>query len=181
MKSLLCTSPITSTITPFQPSNPNSKSTKFAFASPSPNFFLSSLQFRALNKTLNQHLFKALTSHSTPEEEEPDAQVEDLRVPDQWLPPSRALEESEWLRVTLHKWLDDEYCPEPTNVEISKVASYSYYKCLIEGQTDLGEILLKMARELETISYQESFHGAFSSANAAINLIAQRIDHPHLS
>ncbi|KAF4382898.1 hypothetical protein G4B88_021681 [Cannabis sativa] len=209
MKSLLCTSPITCTITPSQPSNPNSKSTTFAFASPSPNFFLSSLQFRALNKTLNQHLYKALTSHSAPEEEEPDAQVEDLRVPDQWLPPSRALEvgleieivrsdqfvimgkfsnvlkgvvmESEWLRVTLHKWLDDEYCPEPTNVEISKVASYSYYKCLIEGQTDLGEILLKMARELETISYQESFHGAFSSANAAINLIAQRIDHPHLS
>ncbi|XP_028804174.1 uncharacterized protein LOC114759215 isoform X1 [Neltuma alba] len=84
--------------------------------------------------------------------------------------------ESEWLRVTLHKWLDDEYCPEETNVEISKVAAQSYYKSLLEKQTDLGEILLKMARELESISYQESFHGAFSSANAAINLIAQRIE-----
>lgn len=85
-------------------------------------------------------------------------------------------QESERLRVTLHKWLDDEYCPEVTNVEISKVAAYSYHRSLTEKQTELGEILLKMARELESISYQESFHGAFSSANAAINLIAERID-----
>ena len=85
-------------------------------------------------------------------------------------------QESEWLRVTLHKWLDEEYCPEETNVEISKVAAQSYYRSLLDKQTDLGEILLKMVRELETISYQESFHGAFSSANAAINLIAQRIE-----
>ncbi|KAE8660629.1 putative Transcription factor [Hibiscus syriacus] len=49
--------------------------------------------------------------------------IEDLRIPDDWLLPSKALEESEWLRVTLHKWLDDEYCPEETNVEISKVAA----------------------------------------------------------
>ncbi|KAI3741829.1 hypothetical protein L1987_59507 [Smallanthus sonchifolius] len=90
---------------------------------------------------------------------------------------ARALEESEWLRVTLHKWLDDEYCPEPTNVDICNVAARSYYKSLIENQTDLGDILLRMAMELETISYQESFHGAFSSANAAVNLILQRILH----
>lgn len=87
-----------------------------------------------------------------------------------------SVQESEWLRFTLHKWLDDEYCPEPTNVEISKVAAHSYYESLLEKRTDLGEILLKMASELESISYQESFHGAFSSANAAVNLIAQRIE-----
>lgn len=85
-------------------------------------------------------------------------------------------QESEWLRVTLHKWLDDEYCPEETNVEISRVAANSYYNCLLQKETELGEILLRMARELESISYKESFHGAFSSANAAVNLIAQRIE-----
>ncbi|XP_057966278.1 uncharacterized protein LOC131156529 [Malania oleifera] len=110
------------------------------------------------------------------EEDEAKARVEDLRVPEQWSDPSKALEESEWLRVTLHKWLDDEYCPEATNVEISKVAACSYHKSLVEKQTDLGVILLKMARELESISYQDSFHGAFSSANAAVDLIAQRIE-----
>lgn len=85
------------------------------------------------------------------------------------------MQESEWLRVTLHKWLDDEYCPESTNIEISKVAADSYYRSLVEKRDDLGEILLKMAVELESISYQESFHGAFSSANAAVNLIVERI------
>ncbi|XVF32689.1 hypothetical protein REPUB_Repub17cG0104400 [Reevesia pubescens] len=109
--------------------------------------------------------------------QDPETLVQDLRVPDHWLLPSKALEEeSEWLRITLHKWLDDEYCPEETNVEISKVAARSYYQSLLEKRTDIGEILLKMARELESISYQESFHGAFSSANAAVSLIIQRIE-----
>ncbi|KAK9280847.1 hypothetical protein L1049_003737 [Liquidambar formosana] len=110
------------------------------------------------------------------EEDDPQTQVQDLRVPDHWVVPSKALEESEWLKTTLHKWLDDEYCPEATNIEISEVAAQSYYQSLLEKRTDLGEILLKMARELQSISYQESFHGAFSSANAAVNLIAQRIE-----
>lgn len=102
--------------------------------------------------------------------------VEVLRVPEHWLEPSTALQESEWLRVTLHKWLDDEYCPEPTNVDISRIAANSYYQSLLQKTTDLGEILLRMIRELETISYQESFHGAFSSGNAAVTLIAERIE-----
>lgn len=92
-----------------------------------------------------------------------------------WSICSASLQESEWLRITLHKWLDDEYCPEATNVEISKVAALSYYESLMAKETDLGEILLKMAVKLERISFQESFHGAFSSANAAVNLILQRI------
>ncbi|OIV95388.1 hypothetical protein TanjilG_06257 [Lupinus angustifolius] len=116
-------------------------------------------------------------SHSSTESnnEEPD-QVEELRVPEPWLFPTTALQESEWLRVSLHKWLDDEYCPEETNVEISKVAAKSYYNSLLKNQKDLGTILLNMAHELESISYKESFHGAFSAANAAVNLIAQRIE-----
>ncbi|CDP03554.1 unnamed protein product [Coffea canephora] len=101
--------------------------------------------------------------------------VQHLRVPSSWLDPSQALEESEWLRATLHKWLDDEYCPEETNIKISEVASHSFYKSLMEKKTDLGEILLEMAQELGSVSYQESFHGAFSSANAAVDLIIQRI------
>ncbi|KAI3883382.1 hypothetical protein MKX03_009615 [Papaver bracteatum] len=68
--------------------------------------------------------------------------------------------ESEWLKVVLHKWLDDEYCVEDTNVEISEVASKSYYESLVLWkEADLGMILLNMARDLESISYQESFHG----------------------
>ncbi|XP_015077288.1 uncharacterized protein LOC107021194 isoform X1 [Solanum pennellii] len=102
--------------------------------------------------------------------------IEDLRVPQQWLQPSKALEESEWLQTALNKWLDDEYCPEETNIEISKIAANSFYRSLLENKSDIGEILLTMAGDLESISYQESFHGAFSSANAAVNLIIQRLE-----
>ncbi|XP_010556804.1 PREDICTED: uncharacterized protein LOC104826012 [Tarenaya hassleriana] len=112
------------------------------------------------------------------QEEDPGSPVQDLRVPDEWLLPSRAIEESEWLRGKLQKWLDDEYCPEPTNVEISRVAAESYYRSLMERETDIGVILLKMAQDLTSISYKESFHGAFSSANAAVNLIIERIGSP---
>ncbi|XP_043718760.1 uncharacterized protein LOC122666762 [Telopea speciosissima] len=110
------------------------------------------------------------------EEDDRQKSVQDLRVPEDWLVPSKALQESEWLRVTLHNWLDDEYCPEATNIEISKVAAQSYYESLVGKQADLGEVLLKMAGDLQSISYQESFHGAFSSANAAVHLIASRIE-----
>ncbi|KAJ8636491.1 hypothetical protein MRB53_010758 [Persea americana] len=105
-----------------------------------------------------------------------DYPVQEIRIPSHWFLPSNALQESEWLRVALHKWLDDEYIPEPTNIEISKLAARSYYESLLEKQADLGEILLKMARDLESLSFQESFHGAFSSANAAAHLITLRIE-----
>ncbi|XP_020590432.1 uncharacterized protein LOC110031527 isoform X2 [Phalaenopsis equestris] len=104
-----------------------------------------------------------LSVSGIPEEEGSETLVQDLQ-------------ESEWLRITLHKWLDDEYCPEPTNFKISKLAAQSYYESLISKETDLGEILLKIVRRLETISFQQSFHGSFSSANAAVHLITQRID-----
>lgn len=97
-------------------------------------------------------------------------------MPGSWLTPAGAAQESEWLRETLHKWLDDEYCPEPTNVDISNTAARSYYESLMAKQSDLGEILLKMVEDLEKLSYQESFHGAFSAANAAVRLITQRME-----
>uniref|UniRef100_A0A0E0MN65 Uncharacterized protein n=1 Tax=Oryza punctata TaxID=4537 RepID=A0A0E0MN65_ORYPU len=102
--------------------------------------------------------------------EEEDSRVEELRVPGSWLTPAGAAQESEWLRETLHKWLDDEYCPEPANVDISNTAARSYFESLMAKESDLGEILLKMVRDLQKLSYKESFHGAFSAANAAVSL-----------
>ncbi|XP_007199293.2 uncharacterized protein LOC18766625 [Prunus persica] len=189
MKSLYPTRPIAA-VPKFNSTSYTKISAITNVATPTLNFWVSSPHpIRSLNYFPKPHPHTALRSQSpsnpqsnkqekdeVEEEEDPDAQVQDLVVPEHWLVPSKALEESEWLRVTLHKWLDDEYCPEATNVEISKIAAQSYYKSLLGKQTDLGEILLKMAIELESISYQESFHGAFSSANAAVNLIAQRIE-----
>lgn len=132
------------------------------------------LQFPCISRT---RTYFSLSNYQDLNEDEEGDLVQDLRVPSHWLIPSNALQESEWLKVVLHKWLDDEYCVEDTNVEISEVAARSYYESLVvRKEADLGIILLKMARDLESISYQESFHGAFSSANAAIQLISQRIE-----
>ncbi|KAL6842148.1 hypothetical protein ACP4OV_028127 [Aristida adscensionis] len=107
---------------------------------------------------------------------ERDNRVQELRVPSSWLTPAGAAQESEWLRETLHKWLDDEYCPEPANVDISSTAARSYRESLTMGQSDVGEILMKMVNDLEKLSYRESFHGPFSAANAAVRLITQKME-----
>eukprot|EP00850_Spirogloea_muscicola_P012878 SM000085S23228 [mRNA] locus=s85:209086:209494:+ [translate_table: standard] len=84
-------------------------------------------------------------------------------------------QESDWLAGALRQWLDDEFCPEAANVEIAARCARTYRYCLLEDQLDLGDILVQMVRELENFSFRNSFHGAFSSANAAVDLIAQRI------
>ncbi|GAQ92319.1 hypothetical protein KFL_009790010 [Klebsormidium nitens] len=84
--------------------------------------------------------------------------------------------ESEWLKVKLKQWLDDEYCPEPANEDISERCKRVYYRCLLEGVNDAGDILVEFIRDLETFSFKESFHGPFTAANAAIALIMERID-----
>jgi hypothetical protein len=99
----------------------------------------------------------------------------DLQVPRKWVSPENAAKEAEWLRGALHQWLDDEFCPEPPNEEISRRCAKVYYYCLLEEQLDVGDILMQMVRDLETFSFKHSFHGAFSSANAAIALITTRM------
>ncbi|KAK1318356.1 hypothetical protein QJS10_CPB04g00764 [Acorus calamus] len=125
-------------------------------------------------RCLVSHTRLAISRPKSMEEETPGL-VDELRLPESWFNPSNALQESEWLRVTLHKWLDDEYCPEPANFDISRVAARSYYESLVGRRADLGDVLLKMAKDLESLSFKESFHGAFSSANAAIALILERM------
>ncbi|KAG6505231.1 uncharacterized protein LOC121987854 [Zingiber officinale] len=147
-----------------------------SIASRKPQFYIPG----RLRPSIRQHRSPCLAASAAengPEEEEEEAPVQELKVPVAWLTPSIALQESEWLRAALHRWLDDEYCPEETNVDISKVAARSYLESLMERRSELGEILLKMAKDLESqVSFRESFHGAFSSANAAIHLITLRID-----
>lgn len=125
----------------------------------------------------NQRRYSPSDQENVSQDGYEESQVESLKVPDSWSQPSKAMEESEWLRVNLQKWLDEEYCPEETNVVISNVAAGSFYNSLLNRESDLGEILLKLAKVLESsVSFKESFHGAFSSANAAVNLIIHRMN-----
>ncbi|KAG0575657.1 hypothetical protein KC19_5G021100 [Ceratodon purpureus] len=130
-----------------------------------------------LSTTLRRKALREATPRccaTLPESDQP--YLNDLQVPEAWLHPSVAAQEAEWLRGALHQWLDDEYCPEPANEEISRRCSKVYYYCLMEQQVDIGDILMQMVRDLETFSFKESFHGTFSSANAAIALITKRME-----
>ncbi|CAI7745963.1 unnamed protein product, partial [Closterium sp. NIES-54] len=46
-----------------------------------------------------------------------------------------------------------------------------YYRCLLNQELDIAQILMQMVYDLESFSFKESFHGPFSSANAAVALI----------
>jgi hypothetical protein len=64
------------------------------------------------------------------------------------------VQESEWLRVALKQWLDDEYCPEPANEDISSRCGKVYYRCLLEGVDDIGDILIEfVSRENQKASF----------------------------
>eukprot|EP00898_Chlorokybus_atmophyticus_P009016 jgi/Chlat1/9115/Chrsp97S09278 len=105
---------------------------------------------------------------------------EDIQAVEDVLLPAQVTEaavnaEAEWLRAALQQWLDNEYCPEPANIEIAKRCARVYRYCLFEDQRDAGEVLLAMVRDLETMSFKESFHSAFTSANAAVALLIKRM------
>ncbi|XP_024376270.1 uncharacterized protein [Physcomitrium patens] len=137
------------------------------------------VQSQSLSSTLRINTVRIVILTCNAALPESDQPPKDLQVPRDWTSPSVAAQEAEWLRGALHQWLDDEYCPEPANEEISKRCSTAYLRCLTEGQVDMGEILMQMVRALESFSFKESFHGVFSSANAAIDLITKRMNDAH--
>lgn len=79
------------------------------------------------------------------------------------------MQESEWLRVALKQWLDDEYCPEPANEDISSRCGKVYYRCLLEGVDDIGDILI----EFVSLENQKASFASF----AALYSIVRRQEH----
>jgi hypothetical protein len=54
------------------------------------------------------------------------------------LPPMQSPEqEGEWLKVNLHRWLDQEFIPEPVNLTIAERAAQIYVRQRLEGENDL--------------------------------------------
>jgi len=98
-----------------------------------------------------------------------------LTVPREWTKPEAAKKEAAWLQSSLEEWLDAEYCPEPANKEISMRCARAFERCLNEQQVEVSDILMSMVSDLETFSFKDSFHGAFSAANGAVAIITQRI------
>ncbi|MBE9031626.1 hypothetical protein IQ266_17985 [filamentous cyanobacterium LEGE 11480] len=84
-------------------------------------------------------------------------------------------QEGEWLRESLHKWLDEEFIPEAVNADIAQRASQIYVRQRIEGETDMITLVMALVTELENYDFSKSFFGNFTVANAVSALVMESI------
>lgn len=97
-------------------------------------------------------------------------------IPAITLPPNRSPEgEREWLQRSLQEWLDTEFIPEAVNVKIAERAAQIFYRQRLEGETDLGSLVIAIVTEMQAFDFHESFYGEFTVANAVSDLVLATI------
>jgi len=82
-----------------------------------------------------------------------------------------ALQEGKWLKKSLHQWLDEEFLPEKVNQEIAERASQIYIRQRMEGENDLGSLVIAIVTEMQAFDFSQSFYGEFAIANAVSDLL----------
>jgi hypothetical protein len=88
------------------------------------------------------------------------------------LPPAiNAQQEEEWLQAALLEWLDHEFIPEAINAQIARRAAQIYFRQRLEGENDLGSLVIAIVTEMQGFNFKESFFGEFTVANAVSDLI----------
>jgi hypothetical protein len=95
-------------------------------------------------------------------------------IPSINLPPTKnPYHEGQWLQLTLHQWLDQEYLPEAVNFQIAQRVSQIYIRQRIEGEDDLGSLLIAILIEMRAFDFSKSFYSEFAVANAVSDLLMQ--------
>ena len=93
-------------------------------------------------------------------------------IPAITLPPAaNPQQEGEWLRNSLLAWLDREFIPETVNQEIARRASQIYVRHRMEGENDLGSLVIAIVTEMQAFDFSNSFYGEFAIANAVSDLL----------
>ncbi len=88
------------------------------------------------------------------------------------LPPAHNPEqESKWLQEVLQQWLDREFLPEPVNQRIAQRAAQIFVRQRMEGENDLGSLVIAIVTEMQAFDFSRSFYGEFAIANAVSDLI----------
>ncbi len=88
------------------------------------------------------------------------------------LPPiENADREGKWLQASLHRWLDEEFLPEPVNADIASRAARIFVRQRLEGENDLGALVVAIVTEMEGFDFSRSFYSEFAVANAVSDLI----------
>ena len=88
------------------------------------------------------------------------------------LPPlENAEKEADWLQRSLLQWLNQEFLPENINITIAQRAAQIYLRQRLEGENDLGSLVIAIVTEMQGFNFTESFYGEFTIANAVSDLI----------
>jgi hypothetical protein len=93
-------------------------------------------------------------------------------IPAITLPPAtHPQQEGEWLRAALHRWLDEEFIPEAVNADIAQRAAQVFVRHRMEGETDLGSLVIALVTEMQAFDFSRSFFSEFAVANAVSDLL----------
>jgi hypothetical protein len=93
-------------------------------------------------------------------------------IPPITLPPLENVDqEKEWLFQGLHQWLDEEFIPEAINKTIAQRAAQIFVRQRLEGENDLGALVIAIVTEMQAFDFRESFYSEFAIANAVSDLI----------
>lgn len=93
-------------------------------------------------------------------------------IPPITLPPAQhPQQEGEWLQAALQQWLDTEFLPEPVNQKIAQRAAQIFVRQRMEGENDLGSLVIALVTEMQAFDFSKSFYGEFAIANAVSDLL----------
>ncbi|NJR65984.1 MAG: hypothetical protein HC772_12730 [Leptolyngbyaceae cyanobacterium CRU_2_3] len=88
------------------------------------------------------------------------------------LPPAQnPQQEGEWLKAALHHWLDQEFLPEAVNQSIAERAAQVFVRQRMEGENDLGSLVIALVTEMQGFDFSKSFYSEFAVANAVSDLL----------
>lgn len=88
------------------------------------------------------------------------------------LPPAiNPQEEGVWLENSLRAWLDAEFLPELSNQTIAQRAAQVFMRQRMEGENDLGSLVIAIVTEMQAFDFSQSFYSEFAVANAMSDLL----------
>jgi hypothetical protein len=97
-------------------------------------------------------------------------------IPPITLPPLQdPVQEGDWLREGLQLWLNQEFIPEHINTTIAERAAQIFVRQRLEGENDLGSLVIAIVTEMQAFDFRESFYSEFAVANAVSDLILESL------
>ena len=80
-------------------------------------------------------------------------------------------QEGRWLQDALHQWLDQEFIPEAINRSIAERAAQVFVRQRMEGENDLGSLVIAIVTEMQAFDFSRTFYSEFAVANAVSDLL----------